>query len=389
MTTRGLASLIFAALLLLLAAPAEAHTYPPEAVALGAQTERAELVAVGTLRVVSAEGMRYSAEFSVEETIRGDLPVGATVEVHYPRDGATPPWREGQSHLLFLVREPKEGAWLPLVGPSSIRPVPVMGPSRRHVLMVRRIAASLSSPELLLALFVDWMEEEDSGVAWTAAVDFSRRVDLHAHLTGAMRQRILIAYQTHRFGKASKEMLALALGAARPEGAAEALVSTLLHPQGRTLRGTVVTALGRLADPEAPALLVGMIEGATGPRRADLVHVLGRVGAAESLTLLRRLVTDPHLEARVEAGHALGLVARTMRARKPGLVVAGREELSGLLAAAKTENEIETALWALAQLDDPDAFATLRRLALEDPRPFVKRHAERYLTRPRLSLILN
>jgi hypothetical protein len=91
----------------------------------------------------------------------------------------------------------------------------------------------------------------------------------------------------------------------------------------------------------------------------------------------------------VEAAHALGLAARRVRETEPGTIVGGRTELVGLLAVARTENGLKAALWCLAQLDDPGAFAVLESLAEEDARPLVRRHARLYRDRPRLSLILD
>jgi HEAT repeat protein len=92
---------------------------------------------------------------------------------------------------------------------------------------------------------------------------------------------------------------------------------------------------------------------------------------------------------RTEAAQAVGLLARVARERDPEARPAGRAELEGIAAAeAAGANEARAALWALAQLDDPEAWAALRRLAAEDPREGVRRDAERFLKSPRQSLIL-
>ena len=57
-------------------------------------------------------------------------------------------------------------------------------------------------------------------------------------------------------------------------------------------------------------------------------------------------------------------------------------------STARTINERKAATWALAQIDDEDAQAALRRLEREHPNADVRRFAERYRERPRLSLIL-
>ena len=63
-----------------------------------------------------------------------------------------------------------------------------------------------------------------------------------------------------------------------------------------------------------------------------------------------------------------------------------------LLAVTKTRNvdEVRAAIWALAQLDDPQAYVALRRIAAEKDRPeAVREYAARILERPRVSLILD
>jgi hypothetical protein len=59
-----------------------------------------------------------------------------------------------------------------------------------------------------------------------------------------------------------------------------------------------------------------------------------------------------------------------------------------VLTRAATENEQLSIVWALAQFDQPEAYAALRRLSIADERPLVRASAERYLANPRLSLIL-
>jgi HEAT repeat protein len=122
--------------------------------------------------------------------------------------------------------------------------------------------------------------------------------------------------------------------------------------------------------------------------KADLLLVLGSVGAAESVDVARACVSSKSVEVRLEAAHALGRIARTVREAKPDAKVSGATDLEGMLASAKDRKSQQAALWALAQLQDPEAVALLTKLAKDDEREFVRTWAGRYRARPRLSLIL-
>jgi HEAT repeat protein len=260
--------------------------------------------------------------------------------------------------------------------------------------MAKKIAATLPGKgreadlSAYRTLLLGWLSDPEPGVVWSAAMDFTRRRDLHAELTDEERKQVLSAFVAHPFGKASKDALVMAVAAAKPTGAGEALVTALLSPGGRSIRGTVADALVEIGDGTVPGRIAAALPEAPARAQADLLQVLGAVGGAESVDVARAYVTNGTAEVRVEAAHALGRIARSVREEKPDAVVAGRTDLTGLLAMAKDARSQQAALWALAQLQDPDAVALLTKLAAEDDRDFVKTWAKRYRDRPRLSLIL-
>jgi HEAT repeat protein len=374
------------AILAAFAGPASPRTLRSEAVALGHQTERADLVALGARR--SAD----PAVFTLTETIRGDVASGESVTVLVPADEA-PGWPAGVMHLLFLRRLPgDETVFMPVAGEASVVAVSE-GPAMRWPDVVRRLAATFESPERpdepreRLSLLLDLMEDADPGLAWSAALDFTSWEELHGLLTAGDRARVLAAFSGREAGKRDKEALAMAVGTARPAGALDGLLDGLDPAGGTSLRGTIGDALARLADPATGARIAERIAKAAGPARADLLALLGAAGGGEvALAAARRHVVDALPAVRQEAAHALGRIARRIRQAEPGTVVEGRTELVGLLSAANSDAERKAALWGLAQLDDPEAFALLRRLSEEDPREFVRRTAKLYLTRPRLTL---
>ncbi len=377
-------ALITTALAALLAGgDAFARTGRPEDNALAHMTRRADLVAL-------ARAAAEPGALAVAEVIRGTAAAGDTVRVRLPEDGEAPP--ADVLLLVFLTRRGEE--YEPVAGPGSLLVVAAEGPSTRVVDAVRRLAATLpgdgrpDDPRARLAILLEHMADADPGFRHSGAADFVASPDLHPLLDAEGRGRILAAFRACPAGKADKERLALAVGLARPEGAAEALLDAL-GTGGGSLDGAVADGLVRLGDPRTPALAAARLEAEGDAPRAALLRVLGATAGAESFALLRRRVADGPEAERVEAAHALGLAARRVREAEPGTAVGGRTELVGLLAVARTENGLEAALWGLAQLEDPDAWAVLESLAEEDPRPFVRRHARLYRDRPRLSLILD
>ena len=270
----------------LAAGTATAGSRAQECLALGYQTEHADLVAMGSLDGVVEEGHgTLRATFTLTETIRGDVPVGTAVVVAFPDTGRRPPWEEGRSHLLFLVRRDAVDDYVTVAGASSVRAIPKAGVIARLPGMTQQIAATLATherpadPAALRGLLITWMQDPAPGVAWSAATDFVRRRDLHSRLTGDQRAAVLAAFIGHPFGKASKDALATAAAMARPKGAGEALVEALAGGQGRTIRGTIADALSVLRDPVVPSRIAVKLEAADASSRADLIQVLGASAA--------------------------------------------------------------------------------------------------------------
>ncbi|MHC4859248.1 MAG: HEAT repeat domain-containing protein [Planctomycetota bacterium] len=219
-------------------------------------------------------------------------------------------------------------------------------------------------------------------------MDFVRHEGLRRLLTEQEGKLVIDAYRNHPIGKASKEALAMAVAMSGHKGAGDALLESLLFPKSVRIRGAVGDALWRLKDSSVPGKLVGNLEEADPRHRATLVQVLGRVGKKPEAPAARKLLADPVADVRIEAAHALGRIARNAREDDPTARVGGRADLYRRVLLSKTKNELRACLWALAQLDDPEAFDLLRRLADKDDRPLVRRLAKSYLERPRVSLVL-
>ena len=397
---------LFLIISLSLALPlARAETIDSGAVTLGWQAEHAQVIVRADL--VSQQDLErgiLSARFSVTDALKGDVAAGDEVTVIYPDGGHGAPWSAGVEHLLFLVRDRQH--YKSVAGLLGIRVIPAKGPEREFPLIVRQHLETLAPdgkvarPDRLRTLLVRLLSHEDPGVVWSAATDLVRHDSLHAGLATDQRRLVLEAYRTHPVGKISKHALATAVGALKPDGAAQVLVSSLARPGGRPIRGVVSEALSRIGDPQTTQLLIDGAEGATGEARQSMIFALGVVGHPSGAPAVRGFLRDTDPGVRTQAAHALGRIARHVRdlrrsARREGreedaapAPVEGREELTAFLAVARTGNELRAGTWALAQLDEQRAFDELRRLMKEDPRPDVRRLAERYLERPRLSLIL-
>jgi hypothetical protein len=386
--------ILILAAVLISAALARAETIDEQQATLGWQAENAPVIA----RVMhqsdgSFEGDSISATFEVLETLRGDVAVSAAIVVAHHDGGHGTPWVDGGEHLVFL-RRAGDGRYVSVSGTLGIRAIPAKGVERRFAPIVAEHLSTLDEagdvrePERLRELLVAWMGDADPGVVWSAATDFHRHGELHDGLSVQQRAAILDAYRSHPTGKMSKRALAHAVADARTPGAADALLDTLELPGARPLRGDVADALAALGAPDAVLLTLARFEGAAAPVREHLLVVLGALGSAGGAPEVRARLSDDDAGVRAQAAHALGLIARAVRAADADARVEGRSELVALIATARTANERKAGTWALAQLDTPEAYAQLRRLAADDPREDVRRYAARYLRQPRVSLIL-
>lgn len=394
---------LFAPVLLAAAAlAARAETISSEAVALGWQTENAAQVFVGTAERETEPAGHGGREVTLRvlDPIRGTLAANAEATVVVASHGIEKPWALGSRYLCFLDPEPSTAGapqrFRLVAGAFSLRPAGGSGPEARFPGIVREIAATLDAsgsvkdPAALRALLVGWMEDADPGVAWSAATDFCRHEDLHAGLSDAERGRIVAAYARCPIGKTTKQALAFAVAATRHPSAAEALVTTLLEPDARLVRGDVAEALRRLRDPSAETLIGRRLATADAAARKSLLVALGAAGTEASVPAGRRSLLDEDAAVRAEAAHALGRIARTVRERDASARLGVRDDLAQALAAAKTDDERRAALWALAQLDDPEAWKILRSAAADEAAPeVVRKSAQRWLRTPRVSLILD
>jgi HEAT repeat protein len=402
MRPRALRPLLALAAVAAAAALAPAEIRPPETVALGWLTERADAVVLARAaeeRSLDPSGFVRELDLLVDEPIRGSLERGSTAVVAWAGRGEAPPWSVGATHLAFLKALPAEpGAparWALLSGPFGIRPIPESGPETRLPGIARAVASFLdgegriAKPAEYREALVAWMEDPEPGIAWSAAVDFVRLEELRAGLTAEQGARVVASFAKRPVGKSDKGALALAVAATRHPSAGRALAESLDDPRARLVRGDVGEALRRLKDPAATRILVGRAEDESPAKRADVLQVLGTVGDVQAAAAVRAHVSDGAAEVRVEAAHALGLLARVAREADPAARLGGREPLERMAAAAAaTDNQIRAAHWSLAQMDDPEAWAALRRIAAEDPRETARLAAERYLKGPRQSLVL-
>jgi hypothetical protein len=279
-----------------------------------------------------------------------------------------------------------------VVDAFAVKPLAVEGPEARFPAVVRAHAACLgdgpavAKPEALRELLVALIEEADPGLAWSGATDLVRHEALHEGLTADQRRRVLASFRRRPAGKMDKPAVALALAAARPPGAAAALVEALGIPGARAIRTNLGESLRRLGDVATPSLLEAAYRGAPAATKADLLRAAGLAGQPASLPLAKSALGEGSAEIRAEGAQALGLLAREIRRADPAAALPGPEDLER--AAVRGEgfgDDHRAALWALAQVE---AWPSLRRIAAEDPRPEARAFAERCLRTPRRSLVL-
>ena len=379
--------------LLALAAAVGAETHDSHTITLGYLTEHADAAVTLTAGTETAIGDdRWRVVFAIGDVLRGQVE-GATLEIE--RRASEEAYPVGTKYLAFLRRVEREEwtGWRPVTTTFGMRPLPEAGPETRFPGIVGDLASTLGEgpevrdPVRLRALLVQGMADADAGIAWSSAMDFVRHTELHEGLSAEQRATILDGYRRQPIGKMTKRALAYAVAATRDPRAGDLLLESLQGPRARFIRGAVAEALRRLADPSVPGKVVKQLEGADAERLVHLFTVLGRLGAKVGVEAAVAHLDDPAPRVRLVAAHALGLTARVVRADDPTVKVGGLEKLESWLAAAKTENEISACLWALAQLDDPEAYDVLRT-ARDDEREVVRRYAASYLRFPRQSLIL-
>lgn len=387
------------------AAPrATAETRDAATLSLGAQVEAADVVALALVvdESSSAAGGEHGSErvtvFRIDETLKGSAARGATVSVESDDHGVASPTAPGVPHLLFLraVRgaDGSATALEPVAGAFSVRAVAPGTPEARFPSLVGDLLEASASPDpaALRALLVAWMDDADPGVAWSGATDFVRRRDLHAGLTDAERDRIVDAFRRRPVGKETKHALALAAGAVGTPAAVRALADALVADGGLRIRESVAEALRRSGAPDAAAHLSSRLAEAGSESRRALLGALAVVGGAAEAPSVLPFLADADGDVRTDAAAALGGMARNARRTDPearlGAAKALRSRVEGPTVADAPADELRACLWALAQLDEPEAAATLRTFAAESPRADLRGFAERLVARPRQSLVL-
>jgi hypothetical protein len=396
--------LLAAATLAALAVSAPAESVDVDSVTLGSMTERCDLVVVADAASFTTDaGGARTWTFRVVEALR---PTTAAGEIRVelpggPRAAASADAvRSGAPHLLFLVAS-TGGAYRPIALPWGVRDAGD-GAARPFVDYARRYAAALgpdgavAAPSELLALLVESLASAAGGIPASAGRDLLRRQDLVPRMTPAQRQAVDAALARPRKGDLDLAGIVDAAGVAGTAASDELLVARLLDPATRHLRLNVTAALRRHARPELVALLAAPRPDATPVQRADVVNALGRLELRDAAPHLVAALSDESSSVRVEAAHSLGLLARAVRAPKPGVdPEAPREKLDDALrpltealAAAKSASEKKAALWAMAQIDTDEAWTALKALRDESADARVRELAGEVLLRPRVELIL-
>ncbi len=395
-TDTAMTKLAPAAVLLTLLAvvPAGAETQETDAITLGSMAERADFVGLAEA-VAPAEG-EGTWTLRVTERWRGS---GVPLEI---RLRTRPAGLLVGAEYMVLAAAGEDAVYTPLSSTYGVRKTageeaaPLVAYTRAYV-------ASLGAPEreedasALRAHLVSSLASESSGVPFSAGRDLLRRTDLHAALTNAQRAEVSTAIARPRKPDADLASILLA-GVLGDDRADAALVARLLDPSSRHLRRHITHSLALRATPALVQTLVGELKGATTAQRQDIANALGRLERPEALAQLLLFLRDPSVEVRVESAHGLGLLARAVRRAPADDAVpldaershldAAREPLRTVVNTAKSQNERKAAVWALAQIDTPESWALVRKMAAEHAHEDVRRFATQYLSRPRVALLL-
>ena len=176
-----------------------------------------------------------------------------------------------------------------------------------------------------------------------------------------------------------RRYLALTLGQAADGRAVEALREGMRDPDAPT-RLYSAWALMRTGDAEGLPELRTAAGDADDAVRKMAVFALGEMGDREALPLLREALADPRRDVGWNA--ALALARLGDRSGAPAL----RELLEAAAAGTSDDPDgdaarerVLNAIRGLSLLEDPEAIATLRRVAEASPDPVVRETARRAL----------
>ena len=401
-----------------LASPAAAERYDEDAVSLGAQTLAADVVALvrtpdalpdplepGESERLTVEVVRTLVrEPHVDEEATGP---GSALAIAHRELGHGRPFRAGGVYVAFL-RTDGHGrgdpaaqslssvagtfSWVAVRDQEATAP----GPVERYVERFRDARTRRSDGDVEVVgvdgigtALVDALSSRHLLVAGSAARDLRIFRTLHDELDDTQRLRLLDRFREHVSRPDGLRPLLARLCAVLPtEETVPALVDALTAPAARVHRHVFAECLRLLDDPRTATLIRERWNGANVDHRQNLMNAAGLVEDPALLPLARSSLADGSVAVRIEAAHALGLLARAARRAEPDLVVEGRPALVRALGDAKTTNERRATVWCLAQLDDPAAYEHLRSLAASKSDAELARLAGNVLRRPRSALIL-
>jgi HEAT repeat protein len=391
MTSR---SLVPAALLALLAAaaPAFGESRPEESVTPLGLVRGADVVAVVKGAAPEPGAAVVPGRFQVRELLRGALRPGE--EIPLPRAlgaGGEPVVTDGH-FVVFLSRRAEGGLELRggELGLVPLPEVPAGMPEARAVALFRVLVREVGPDGRLAdrsrarAVLVEAATSVGPRLRAGAAFDLVREPGLLDGATDAERDALVRAFVAARGGERVKSHLARVLGRLRPDGAAELLAEALFAPGGEAIRPAVGLALADLGDAGALAPFAARANDPSPDVRTLVAGTLGWSGLADARPVLERLLAAAEPAVRLEAAHALGRLRLADAA--PALLRRFRSE--GGVPAPERDGEVRRALaWALAQCDDPAAWAALGEAATSDDDARFRAHVAAILRDPRRGFV--
>jgi hypothetical protein len=374
-----------------LAASAVAGTVDEHRLSLDWQAATADVVAIGEIagRVLAEKELGFHrATVRISERLKGPEDLAATVTVVWTGE-AGPSIEDGVRALFFLSTVPDERRPVGFEGPlfrlvtgpfSAVKAGPV------EVAFVKNRIALLTLPAGLPAVRMHLLEGMAAGsrlVVFSAALEFSTVLGI----SDTEVQVVVDAFRKQRKPDRTKRVLAAALGATKSRKAIAPLAEYVLAGNARSLRGTIGDALARIGDKAAVAALEPGMKSTRATTRADVVNILGRMRLATGSAIVVKALGDTAGEVRVEAGLAVGELARSLRARKQDAPDAA-QALAAALSKAVDVREKKAILWAAAQLDTQAGYDIVRKVATDDTDRVIRDFARRTLKNPRKALVL-
>jgi hypothetical protein len=308
----------------------------------------------------------------VEEVLRGGAKAGDRLEVAASTDREDARVPPGGRWVAVLDPRP-DGRWTLVAGGMGLFDCPE-GPAGASSLEILRalvehgvagLPAEGPGRAALRAALVRATGEGDARLRSGAALDLLREPGLLGSCTAGEREALARAFVAAGPTDVARGHLVRALAILKVPGTAERIAGALAGPGGGILKRQAGLALKDLEDPDAVRLVAARLAGANPAVRVAVAGALGWSTRKEARPALEALLADAAVPVRLEAIVGLG----RLRAPEAAAALLRRfRNEDGTTPGPERDARLRRAVaWALAQCDEGEAWAALRRARDSDP----------------------